>query len=103
MRNVAKIASIAAFGGIALASSLAPAHAFQLPAPTANLGAGRQAASAYAEDGQGPASGSPSLLSPGEVRHITWCAARYRLAYDAVNDTYIEGGVSSKCIAPGKQ
>lgn len=101
MHNLAKLASIAAFSGIALASSMVPATAFQLPVPTANLEApGRQAASAYAENGQGPASGNPSLLSAGEVNHITWCAARYRLAYDAVNDTHIEGGVSSKCLSP---
>jgi hypothetical protein len=102
MRNVAKLASIVSFSGIMFAASVAPANAFRFPEPQANAEAlGGYSGSAYAEDVQGAATGNSSVLSPGEIRHIAWCAARYRLAYDAVNDARIgEGGVKSKCISP---
>jgi hypothetical protein len=102
MRNVAMLAFIVSFSGIMFAASVAPANAFQFPEPQTNAEAlGGNAVSAYAEDGQGAAAGNSSVLSPGEIHHIAWCAARYRLAYDAVNDVHIgKGGVQSKCISP---
>jgi long-subunit fatty acid transport protein len=102
MRNVAKLATIAAVSGIVLASSLASASAFQLPEAVSSADArGRQAASAYAEDGQAAATRASSVLSSAEIRHITWCASRYRLAYDAVNDTYLsDGGTRARCLSP---
>jgi len=102
MRNVAKLASIVSFSGLMFAAFVAPANAFQFPEPQANAEAfGGNSVSAYAENGRGSATANSSKLSPSEVRHITWCAARYRLSYDAVNDVHIgEGGVQSKCISP---
>uniref|UniRef100_UPI00289C84CD hypothetical protein n=1 Tax=Rhizobium sp. TaxID=391 RepID=UPI00289C84CD len=87
MRNAAKLASTTFFSLVILGFSLSAANALQVGEPTVNVEAGeRRAATAYAEDGQGASSQKPSILSKREIAHIKWCAARYRLAYDPVND-----------------
>ncbi len=100
MYKVAKLTSIAAFSGIFLVSWLTTANAFQIPEP-ATIDVGGQAASAYTEESLGSTNGVSSVLSSSEVRHITWCAARYRLGYDALNDTYVSNdGERARCISP---
>lgn len=92
IRNAAKLASTTFFSLVIL-FSLSAANALQVAEPTVNVEAGeRRAATAYAEDGQGASSQKPSILSKREIAHIKWCAVRYRLAYDPVNDTYSKGG-----------
>ncbi len=97
MRNILRAVTLAT-----LAFNPAIAGAFQLSDPLFGAdGRGRQSASAYAKDTQGVAAGGSSLLSTAEIRHIKWCAARYALGYDAVNDTNVNSvGNPMKCVSP---
>jgi hypothetical protein len=99
MRPSSKLTATAVISAIWLGSAMAPASAFQI-AGTGGEESSRQPRSAYAEDGQAEGPGQTSVLSPSEIRHVQWCAAQYKLSYDAVNDVYTgKGGVRSKCLS----
>jgi hypothetical protein len=101
MSMVAKLASISLFGSIMLGSSLAPAYALRMPESADTEAKQQQTVSAYAGDNQSAAAASSSLLSPDEIHHIQWCAARYVLKYDPVSDTYAgAGGIRLQCRSP---
>ena len=102
MRNFFKTALINLLVGISLCFSIGPAIAFQMPiTPSGIAPIGSKTASAYAENAQRLEAQGTSVLSPHEIRHIAWCAARYRMAYDAVNDIYVvNAGARLKCISP---
>jgi len=98
--TVAQSAPIALLSSALLGASLAPAHALRMSDSADAYPTGQQAVSAYARGEQIEASGAP-VLSAGEIRHITWCAARYTLKYDAVSDTYAgSGGMRLPCRSP---
>lgn len=100
MSTVAKIASICFLGSALLASSLSPAYALRMPEDAGASPTGQQAVSAYSDNEQTDTSAA-SILSPGEIKHIEWCAARYTLGYDAVSDTYAgAGGTRLQCRSP---
>ncbi|MBW6425558.1 BA14K family protein [Rhizobium sp. XQZ8] len=102
MRKIAKLAALSTFSGIFFALALNSVQAFQMPQAAGKAGAGsRQAVSAYAEDAGSVGSPRTSALSPAEVRHVSWCAARYALAYSAVDNTYDNGrGRRIECVSP---
>lgn len=102
MHNVVKLASIVSICTFVLGSSISTAGAFQILEPAGKSDASsRQAASAFAEDGQGSANAGSSILSAREIKHITWCATKYGLGYDAVNNTYLSrGGINYECVSP---
>jgi hypothetical protein len=101
MSTVAKLASIALLGSVILSSSLAPAYALRMPESTDQQATQQRAVSAYADDDQAAAADTASLLSPDEIKHIQWCAARYVLKYDPVSDTYADaGGTRLQCRSP---
>jgi hypothetical protein len=98
MSTVVKFASIAFLGSVLFASSLAPAYALRMPGGSESQTESQQTASAYAGDEHKTADAETSTLSPAEIRHIQWCAARYTLGYDPVSDTYAaSGGVRLQC------
>ncbi|TWB45543.1 hypothetical protein FBZ98_11513 [Rhizobium sp. ERR 922] len=100
MSTVAHSASIALLSSALLGASLAPARGLRMPESADAYATGQQAVSAYARGEQAEASAA-SVLSAGEIRHITWCAARYALDYDAVSDTYVcTGGAPLPCRSP---
>lgn len=100
MRKIAKLATLSTFSGIFFALALNSVQAFQMPQAAGKAGAG-QAVSAYAEDGGSVGSSRTSALSPAEIRHVSWCAARYALAYNALDNTYDNGrGRRIECVSP---
>jgi hypothetical protein len=101
MSTVAKFASIAFFGSVFLGSFQAPAYALRMPEEAGTQASRQQAVSAYAGDDQEATATEASVLTPDEVRHIKWCAARYTMKYDAVSDTYAgAGGGRLRCMSP---
>lgn len=99
--NITRSISVAALGTTLLSASLVPANALQTQGIAAAASApAKHVVSAYTDDSQGVGAQEASILSPGEVRHIRWCAAHYRLAYDPVNDTYARGSMNFPCLSP---
>jgi len=102
MRDFFKTALVSLLVGMSLPFSIGSASAFQMPiTPSGIAHIGSKTTSAYAENAEGLVAQGTPVLSPHEIRHIAWCAARYRMAYDAVNDIYVSnGGALLKCISP---
>lgn len=101
MSTVAKLSSVAFLGAAVLGSWLAPAYALRMPISDGLQAARQQAVSSYAGDNQASGAAEASILTPSEIRHIKWCAARYTLNYDAVNDTYAGAdGNRLRCQSP---
>lgn len=101
MSTVSKLASVAALASLILGSSLGPSYALRMPESADVQIAGQQSVSAYAGNDQTMTASEASVLSPGEMRHIKWCAAKYALNYDAVSDTYVGShGTTLQCHSP---
>jgi hypothetical protein len=102
MLDPARLTAIASIGAVLIGVSFSPAHALKIPERQANSTSDqRQGVTAYADDSQGPQLQKASILSPAEIRHIQWCAARYNVEYDATNDTYAgSSGTRLQCHSP---
>ncbi|MGA1834295.1 hypothetical protein [Rhizobium wenxiniae] len=102
--NRTRMVFLTALGGMIFASSMQSAYAFSVPvAAESKLEQEQRAVSAYAYAGGGQQAEAweGSSLSAHEVKHIQWCAARYKLDYDAVNDVYTgANGSRLRCHSP---
>jgi hypothetical protein len=87
--------------GILIVSSFSSANALSIIAPAASVRSESQGAlAAYTSAAQDAGSPETSLLSPGEVEHIRWCAERYR-SYHATDNTFAAPtGVRAICRSP---
>jgi len=99
--RTAKIISIPAAVGMLFALMTVSANAFSIQKETGDRPAAQGAAAvAFNDDGNQAGGSNDFLLSPAEIDHIKWCAARYK-TYDPTNDTRTSAsGARIACRSP---
>ena len=92
--------------GVAISAALAvPASAFSLiqPAyeqPAQGADEGGTPASAFAAGKGDEASPRGYALSPAEINHVKWCAARYASYHPTDNSYMAAAGERTQCLSP---
>lgn len=96
-----RIPAVLTVGGLLLTSLFAPAHALSVIAPAAGQAPKSETAlTAFTPAENKGGTQDDLLLSPSEVRHVQWCAARYP-SYQPTDDTFAaSGGRRMACRSP---
>ncbi|WP_160009378.1 BA14K family protein [Rhizobium sp. 18055] len=101
MKKALTLVTALTTGSMIFALSFVPACAFSIITPAAAGGPdSRGAVTAFAVEASEEQGGADTLLSPGEVAHIRWCAERYR-SYHATDNSYAtSSGARVDCRSP---